>query len=122
MLCYAASAFLLPIVTTLSLSPRQTSVSAASRKKEAGREESNLHTHPSINDNAQTQHLKCAESDLKSAIGKLTEGALQYDRASKSADQLGAFRGATMSPYILKVLHCSIPSKQTKLPQHLNLE
>lgn len=55
----------------------------------------------------QTHKLKYVESDFKSAIAKLTEGALQYDRSRVTADQLAAFHSATMPPYMFKVLHSS---------------
>jgi hypothetical protein len=55
----------------------------------------------------QTHKLKYVESDFKSAIAKLTEGALQYDRSRVTADQLAAFHSATMPPYMFKVLHNS---------------
>lgn len=55
----------------------------------------------------QIHKLKYVESDFKSAIAKLTEGALQYDRSRVTADQLATFHSATMPPYMFKVLHSS---------------
>ena len=60
-------------------------------------------------DEKQVLRLKgYSETDFQSAMTKLTEAALRYDRGGALAAGLGGFNNVTMPPHVFKVTNLSV--------------
>jgi hypothetical protein len=89
-------------VTALPLLLQDTSIPVTSVLRERRQE-----AQPYACGKAHTEKLKYAESDFNSAITKLTEGAVQYDRSTVTTEKLEDIHDAIMPLNISKVLHGS---------------